>query len=152
MMAVSAVIVVMLSVNLVGNWSWGAFPDAWDVLLLAVALFSTVYSFLHIRSIVRKGCCAAVSPAGVFVRNADIQRLIAWDEIRAIERVDRRVTEERDEYIVRVKIQPSPQALDVDKILSSEAERTAFIEAVEAGLQDSCVSKNSDSAMEPRAV
>lgn len=135
-LAVSVAGVVGLSLSLARRWSRGESPDVSDVLILAVAAMCTVYSALHIRSSNQKGRCVVVSPTGVFLRSADIESLIAWNEIVAVERVNRRVKEERNEYIAAIKRRSSLRTVEVDKIFSSEAERTSFIEAVEANLQD----------------
>jgi hypothetical protein len=135
-LAVNFAVVIGSSLNVWRRWSGGAPPTVWDVLILVVALMCVLYLTLHIRATHRKGRCVVVSTTGVFVRNAHIERLVPWDEIVAVERVHQRVKEERDEYIVGIKTRSSSYAAEVDKIFSSEAERTSFMEAVQARLQD----------------
>ena len=100
---------------------------------------TSAYTGLHIRSTDRKGRCVAVSPAGAFVRSTDIERLVPWDEFVAIDVVNRRVQEERNECVAEIKTHSSLRAIEVDGIFSSETERASSIEAAEANLHSPSV-------------
>jgi len=128
--------VVIQADGLARRWFRGAGGALLSILFLLVAVAAAVSLLLHLRASNRKGRCAVVSPAGVFVRTALAERLVDWDEIVAVERVDRWIKETQHEYIVRIKTRTRSHTTEIDRIFISEEERSAFIEAVEARLRD----------------
>ena len=112
----------------------GVLPDLWITALVALAITFLIRSLYDIRTTERKGRCVAVSPAGVFVRTLETERLFLWDDIVKIERFDHGVKERKDEclvrIIVRVKAKSQPFPVVVGRIFATETERAAFLEAV----------------------
>ena len=117
-------------------WMSGGSPEAWDAVSLLVLGGSSVYCVQRLYSRSRRGRCVAVGRTGVFVRTLDEEGLILWEEIVGVERVSRWVQEERKEFIATLVRRGSLRGVEVDKIFSSEAERTEFIEVVEAGMRE----------------
>jgi hypothetical protein len=119
---------------------WSFREGVTDTIIWPVVLVLCAYPVIRVYVANRRGRCVALTPGGVFVRTAELEKLIPWRTIEKVIRKGRTLS---------IKIRAGDGTVDIEKIFPDEKELESFLAAYQAAHHRSAQPAGADAASRP---